>query len=208
MQVATNLFLSASWRLMGHFAPCLALYPSLLGWLQARYKTFSLPLRERAKGEKRQGDLRRVSAFHTIFILPALWVLFEWLRGWLLTGFPWLDLGYSQVAYPLAGYAPCLGVYGVSFFCAVCAGLLAWGACEPKQFLARTLLVFALIWVGGWLAGKIEWVQPAGHPLRVTLIQGNIPLASKWQPENRDAIMDRYLELSRQAPQSDLIVWP
>jgi apolipoprotein N-acyltransferase len=171
------------------FVAGLALYPLLLGWLQARLR-------------QPHGSL------HWIVVLPSLWVLFEWLRGWLLTGFPWLDLGYSQVAYPLAGYAPWLGVYGVSFFCAVSAGLLAWGAREPKKFLQRSLLPLAVIWAGGWLAGKIEWAQPAGRPLRVTLIQGNIPLASKWRPESRDAIMDRYLELSAQAPKSDLIVWP
>ncbi|MDO8705198.1 MAG: apolipoprotein N-acyltransferase [Sulfuricaulis sp.] len=171
------------------FVAGLALYPSLLGWLQARF-------------------LPKHGSLHRIIVLPSLWVLFEWLRGWLLTGFPWLDLGYSQVAYPLAGYAPWLGVYGVSFFCAVCAGLLAWGAREPKHFFGRGLLPIAVIWAGGWLAGKIEWVQPAGDPLRVTLIQGNIPLASKWRPESRDAIIDRYFELSAQAPKSDLIVWP
>lgn len=187
------------------FVAGLALYPSLLGWLQARYKVFPLP---RGQSEGKKGNFPRASGFHMVIVLPSLWVLFEWLRGWLLTGFPWLDLGYSQVAYPLAGYAPWLGVYGVSFFCAVSAGLLAWGAPEPKKFLQRSLLPLVVIWAGGWLAGKIEWVQPVGDPLRVTLIQGNIPLASKWRPESRDAIIDRYFDLSAQAPKSDLIVWP
>ncbi len=171
------------------FVAGLALYPALCGWLQARF--FS------ARG-----------AWHAMVLLPSLWVLFEWVRGWFLTGFPWLNLGYSQATSPLAGYAPWLGVYGVSFFCALSAGLLAWGAHAPEKFLKLGLPLFAAVWIGGWFAGKIEWVQPAGNPLRVTLIQGNVPLDSKWRPDSRAAIMSRYAALSAAAPKSDLIIWP
>jgi apolipoprotein N-acyltransferase len=171
------------------FVAGLALYPTLFGWLQARF--FS------ARG-----------AWHAMVLLPSLWVLFEWIRGWFLTGFPWLNLGYSQVYSPLTGYAPWLGVYGVSFFCALSAGLLAWGMRAPEKFLRIGLPLFAAVWIGGWLAGKVEWVQPAGHPLQVTLIQGNVPLDSKWRPDSRAAIMSRYAALSAGAPKSDLIIWP
>ncbi len=55
--------------------------------------------------------------------LPAVWVLGEWVRSWIFTGFPWLALGYSQVPdSPLAGFAPILGVYGVSLLAALTAG--------------------------------------------------------------------------------------
>ena len=50
-----------------------------------------------------------------VFVYPACWVLMEWFRGWFLTGFPWLNLGYSQIDTPLAGFAPLLGVYGISW---------------------------------------------------------------------------------------------
>lgn len=171
------------------FVAGLSLYPALLGWMQARW-------------------FPRRGALHWIVLLPSLWVLFEWIRGWFLTGFPWLDLGYSQVASPLAGYAPWLGVYGVSLFCAISAGLLAWNTSEPRRLLTHSLPLLLLIWIGGWLAGDIQWVRPVGKPLRVTLIQGNIPLDSKWRPESRGAIIDSYLRLSKEAPKSDLIVWP
>jgi len=171
------------------FVAGLSAYFALFGWCQARFF--------RTRGHR-----------HLLLILPALWVLFEWLRGWFLTGFPWLDLGYSQVGAPLAGYAPWLGGYGVSYFCALSAGLLAWGVAEPKKFLRYALPGLALVWTGGWLAGKVEWVQPVNHPVRVALIQGNVPLADKWRPDNRRAIMARYLALSETAPESDLIVWP
>jgi apolipoprotein N-acyltransferase len=167
----------------------LALYPALIGWMQARLIS--------ARGK-----------WHALILLPSLWVLFEWIRGWFLTGFPWLNLGYSQVSSPLAGYAPWLGVYGVSFFSALSAGLLAWGVRSPERFLKLGLPLFALIWIGGWLVGKVEWTRPAGNPLQVSLIQGNVSLDSKWRPENRAAIMSRYTSLSAGAPKSDLIIWP
>src|ERR1700736_3745495 len=52
-------------------------------------------------------------------VLPALWVLLEWLRGWALSGFPWLSLGYAFIDTPLAGWAPLLGVYGVTWAAAL-----------------------------------------------------------------------------------------
>ncbi|MDE2345022.1 MAG: apolipoprotein N-acyltransferase, partial [Gammaproteobacteria bacterium] len=71
-----------------------------------------------------------------ILVLPAVWTLLEWLRGWLLTGFPWLSLGYSQIDSWLRGYAPLAGVYGVSLTVALSAGLLL--SVLNKQSIART----------------------------------------------------------------------
>jgi apolipoprotein N-acyltransferase len=59
-----------------------------------------------------------------MLLLPAAWVLVEWLRGWFLSGFPWLSLGYAHLETPLRGYAPVVGVYGVSLMAAVTAGAL------------------------------------------------------------------------------------
>ncbi|MBI3546049.1 MAG: apolipoprotein N-acyltransferase [Gammaproteobacteria bacterium] len=171
------------------FVMGLSLYPALFGWLQARF-------------------LNRRHITHTVLVLPAMWVLLEWVRGWFLTGFPWLNVGYSQVAGPLAGYAPVFGVYGVSFFCVLSAGLLAATLHDPKKFWLLFLPPLALVWIGGWLVGNVEWTQALDKPLQVSLIQGNISLESKWRPENRNAILERYLTLSEQAPRSDLIVWP
>ncbi len=171
------------------FVAGLSLYPTALGWLQGRF-------------------FPKHDSLHVTVVLSASWTLFEWIRGWFLTGFPWLNLGYSQVGSWLGGYASWGGVYAVSLACAMSAGLFAWAALTPEKFLRRGLPLLLVIWVGGWLAGQAEWVQPIDKPIRVSLIQGNVSLDRKWGPENRNAIIDRYFALSAKAPRSDLIIWP
>jgi apolipoprotein N-acyltransferase len=166
----------------------LALYPALLGFVQARMRGSN-------------------DVVHIALVLPALWTLFEWWRGWFLTGFPWLNLGYSQAGTWLAGYAPWLGVYGVSLFAAVSAGLIALAVHERHRWLPVAAM-FAAVWALGWAVGKVDWSQPAGEPLRVALVQGNTPLARKWRPEERPRIIERYLALSDAARDARLIVWP
>jgi apolipoprotein N-acyltransferase len=171
------------------FCGLLAVFVALFAWLQARWFEPAHPL-------------------HATLVLPALWLLCEWLRGWVLTGFPWLDLGYSQVGTPLGGYASWIGVYGVTLACALSAGLL-WAALRrPAAFLTRYLPALAAIWIGGWLAGQVAWTQPSGAPVRVALIQGNVPLSEKWAPQYRNGIVRRYLRLSAEAPDAKLTVWP
>ncbi len=140
------------------------------------------------------------------FILPALWMISEWLRGWLFTGFPWLQIGYTQVDTPLAGYAPVFGGLGVSFFVALTAGFLA--AVLTLNNRPRHALMLLLIWIMGWGLLQVDWVQNKGKPLRVSLIQGNIPQQQKWQPGMREHTMERYRRLTESHWDSDLIVWP
>ena len=88
------------------FCAYLACYPALVGAILKRLPA-SRPVR-------------------LLLFFPALWALSEWVRGWLFTGFPWLALGYSQApGSPLAGFAPVLGVFGVSLATAVAAAALA-----------------------------------------------------------------------------------
>ena len=88
------------------FAAFLALFIALAGYAQARFSVAN--------------DLRIIG------VMPAAWVSVEWLRGTIFTGFPWLTLGYAHTESPLAGYAPLLGVYGVSLIMAISSALLAW----------------------------------------------------------------------------------
>lgn len=142
-------------------------------------------------------------------IIPALWTLIEWLRGWLWTGFPWLSLGYGQVNSAFSGLAQWLGTYGVSWAVATIAGLLV--AVALKSNIQRRLLLLgaiALLWLTGWVADQWSWVYPKGPSLRVAVVQGNVPLADKWEPAHRDAILHKYLELSATELDRDLVIWP
>ena len=176
------------------FCAVLALFPALAGLLQA------------GPG----GATRR----RALLLIPALWVLMEWVRGWIMTGFPWLALGYSQVpASPLAGFAPLLGVYGVSLASALCAGALALVAdtwLRRQKGGGRDLLPAALILalaVAGFALKQVEWVRPDGLPVKVSLLQGNIPQELKWREDKAKSTLDTYLSMTLQST-GRLIVLP
>ena len=173
----------------GGFVLMMALYYGLVGWLGVRL-----------------ADGRRAQAMLLVF--PGLWVLGEWLRGWVLTGFPWLALGYSQLDAPLGGLAPWLGVYGVSLGVAASAGLLAWmvtPACGRRYAATAGL---ALLWGAGALAGRVDWTAPAGPPFRASLLQGNVEQRLKWRPEELRPTLELYVTLTDEARDSRLIIWP
>ena len=90
------------------FCAVLALYPAGVGYLHARL----------------QARLGSSAVIGALCIIPAMWTLSEWLRGWIFTGFPWLALGYAQSDTPLSGFAPVVGVYGMSFAAMLAAGLI------------------------------------------------------------------------------------
>ena len=141
-------------------------------------------------------------------LYPAGWVLMEWFRGWFLTGFPWLALGYSGLDTPLAGYAPLVGVYGVSLIAALVAGALV--VLLERRGRLRVVLVGALVLAlaCGGLLERVEWTRPSGAALTVALLQGSIPQDLKWQQDNRGHTLEVYAGLERQALGARLIVWP
>lgn len=143
-------------------------------------------------------------------LFPAAWTLTEWVRGWFLTGFPWLNLGYSQVDSPLRGYAPLWGVFGVSFCVILSAGLLcmALDTAYPSRRRAASAGGFAALWVVGLLLGAAHWTHAAGTPFRVSLVQGNIAQDEKWAPEYFEPTLDMYRRLTHEHWDSKLVVWP
>jgi apolipoprotein N-acyltransferase len=146
-------------------------------------------------------SLRRAAA------LAAAWTLAEWLRGVLFTGMPWLSTGYAHTDGPLAGYAPVLGVYGVGAVAALVVLIPLWdwqsaagrGAPARRRLAsaaAALLLPLALLGLGQGLRG-VTWSQNAGAPIRVRLVQGNIPQDTKFGEGGLDEATGRYLPALR-----------
>ncbi|HEX5803970.1 MAG TPA: apolipoprotein N-acyltransferase [Azospira sp.] len=164
------------------FCAVLALFPALAAALFVRCRP--------------AGGLAQAASF------AALWVFGEWARSWVFTGFPWLSLGYSQSPPSLlAGFAPLLGVYGVSLATALLAALLvvvAEAAALRRRAVVAALAV-ALLGGGGGLR-ELSWVQPTGAPVKVALLQGNVPQDLKWRPEKLTDSLAIYESLMREHP--------
>jgi len=150
-----------------------------------------------------------------LLLLPAGWILIEWLRSHLFTGFPWLLIGYSQLDGPLAGYAPIIGVLGIGWLLLLTVGGIGWALSTRRRTRAASapaavlLLTLLLIWGAGPLLQQIAWSEPAGAPLPVALLQGNVPQESKWDPNTAQLRLDRYARLSEaQFGRAALILWP
>jgi apolipoprotein N-acyltransferase len=152
----------------------------------------------------------------SVVVFPALWALSEIARGYVFTGFPWLAAGYAHMASPLAGYAPLLGVYGVSMIAAGIGAALALtaGRVERRRNreAARPRLVFMLAMVFGLplvgtLAKQVAWTEASGAPISVRLLQGNVPLDIKFDETRFDETADAYMKAIEEK-RADLIVLP
>ncbi len=140
--------------------------------------------------------------------MPALWVLAEWCRAWALTGFPWLSVGYSQIDTRLSALAPVLGLYGVSWL-TTCAAALLVVFCLTS--LRTKAILVGLISIASFTLGKfsdMQWSTEQTRTLSVALIQGAIPQAIKWQPDQRWKTLELYSTLSREYHDHQLIIWP
>lgn len=183
-----GLPLAGSLSLMALLVAYLALFPAFTAWLSRRLLgTLALPL-----------------------LLLACWTLSEWLRSILLTGFPWLSLGYSQTDSLLRHYAPLLGEIGISavlvFIAASLANLLqrlSWPArCWPAVVSVLLCLLSPLLaQVKGW--------HHNNEQLSVLLVQGNVQQELRWVPEQEWPTMLKYLDLTRpHLSQHQLVIWP
>ncbi len=188
MDTFGGLPLAASVGLMALLALYLALYPALTGlglaWL-TRTNTPSLS--------------------RNLLLFPALWVLTEWARGWVMTGFPWIWAGYSQTQGPLKELASIIGALGLSFLIAMLAGALA--LCFSKRYKSL-LILLPIIAAAAWVAPKLTQIKPTGESVKVALVQGNIPQSMKWEPEALWPTLLKYMDLSREHFDADIIVWP
>lgn len=172
------------------FCAYLALYPAFAGYLTLRCAPANRP------------TLSRVMWF------ACAWGISEWLRGVVLSGFPWIASAYAHVDSPLAGYAPVLGAYAMCTLAALCAGSVAFvlGGRVRRQRLAAALLLTFTAGIG-WGLTSHHWTSPSGQPLAVRLVQGNVAQDIKFQPERLLDQFRLYYRLATATP-ADLIVLP
>jgi len=148
------------------------------------------------------------SRIRLLLVYPAMWVWLEWVRGWLFTGFPWIDVGYSQVSSPISGYYAVAGVYGVSLLVAICAGCLVQICCDTRTTIKKEGILLGIVFLCGGILMSVNWARPIGGPLKVSIIQGNIAQQVKWLPDQRKPTIDLYMRLTQQHWDSDIIIWP
>lgn len=142
--------------------------------------------------------------------LPALWVVGEWVRSWLFTGFPWLYLGYGHLQSWLSGWAPVAGVMGLSFITALTACALAYLWLGRKQ-KARSLIpvaVCGVLWGAGYGLQSVQWTESYLEPVNVGIVQGNIPQERKWDRAFLRPTFERYVSMSEDLWDNDWIIWP
>ncbi|AXS80866.1 apolipoprotein N-acyltransferase [Dechloromonas sp. HYN0024] len=175
--VSLSVFGGMPWWLAGPaaflFCTVMALFPMAAGYLFKRWQP---------------DEFWREALFFAALIAAA-----DWVKSWLFTGFPWLTVGYSQTApSPLAGFAPLLGVHGLSLLVALIAALLVrWRVGLP---------VAALLALAGFGLQQVQWTTPIGAPVSVALIQGNVPQEMKFRPEAFFHTLDLYRDLITENP--------
>lgn len=146
--------------------------------------------------------------------LPLFWLALEFARAHFMTGFPWLSIGYSQLNGPLSGWIPLTGEIGVSailILITVNLGLMLDKAQTNKRLgrnQLQAIFVGLILCVSGVILDTIDWTQENGEVKRVTMVQGNIEQTIRWVPEQDRPTMQKYLNLTSNHWDSDLIIWP
>jgi apolipoprotein N-acyltransferase len=175
--------------LMAGLVAIMSAWYALLGWLVARY-------------------VPRPSLLRWLVAVPAAWTLVEWLRGWVLSGFPWLEVGYAHSDSPLAGFAPLGGVHLVTWVSMLTAGAALALLRGTQKDKAAAAVIAVVAWtVGAGLWGR-AWTRPAGEPVSVAIVQPAIPQDLKWEDSHRDETLALFRRMTEDAFGARLIVWP
>ncbi len=150
-----------------------------------------------------------------VWLTPIFWVGAEWVRGSLFGGFPWVPLGSSQSrVLPVAQVASVAGVHGISLLVALVGTAAAVVALTRRRphLIGAAVVVVMLVAVSFAGARRVanHTLDGTGTPMRIGLVQGNIPQDQKWDDRYRDAIIARYVGLSRAAivNGAQTVVWP
>jgi apolipoprotein N-acyltransferase len=154
-----------------------------------------------------------VTGHWSLVTLPAIWVLLEYLRSHLFTGFGWALLGYSQyLNLPFIQISDITGAFGVSFLI-VMANVAVWQIISEtrvkKNIICLLFPVLCLLFTFSY--GLFKLNQKLTEPtIKVSVIQGNIPQEEKWEPQLKKAILEKYIRLTKLAlrDKPDMVIWP
>ena len=190
----------------GLAAPVAALAAVLLAGYMALFPALAALMTSRLVNRAGAGAL---------FFAPAAWVATEFFRGYLFGGFPWVPLGNSQVTVlPVAQLASALGVYGLSALVSCVSAAIAYALLTTGRQRVAAVAAIAVVLgtVGGWGTWRIAdgSLTREGTPLRVGLVQGNIPQDQKWKSGEARRIFTTYLAMTRDVVKrgAEFVMWP
>ncbi|MCY4611896.1 MAG: apolipoprotein N-acyltransferase [Gammaproteobacteria bacterium] len=135
----------------------------------------------------------------------------EWLRGTLLTGFPWVLIGQGSLDSPWASYLPLLGVHGAGLMLLLAAGWTAAWLRRPFSMRAVWLGAVMVIVAGGEFLRPVAWSMwstPFGESIEVAMVQPNLNQDARWRAKKRGVIKETYWHLTQQVEETPLIIWP
>ncbi len=189
VHVYGNAALWVAFLLMVGLALLMSAFVALAGWLMSRLS---------------QGE-----PWLLVVIGPAAWVLTEWIRSWVLTGFPWMGLGYGQIDSPMAGWAPVLGIYGVSFMLVLSAAAVIAASMAATN---RGRIIGLVAVIAPWLLGGgllvVDWTEPAGKAIRASIVQAGVSQDKKWDRDQLRPIMEYYHSATLSVADSEIVLWP
>lgn len=153
----------------------------------------------------------RIRGAAAAVLFATCWAAAEWLRGHVLTGFPWNLAGYALTDYAaLRQPAALIGSYGLGFLVILMSALLAQSITARKSSCRPPALFAGLVVAGVWAIGTARIAQqlPVPPDISLRVVQGNVPQKEKWLPGNAEATLSRYLSLSAQGGPVDVVLWP
>ena len=169
--------------MIGAMASIMGLFHAMMSWVFVRFMS------------------RQPLAF------ASLWVVQEWAKTWLLTGFPWLFVGYAftEVVW-INQLAPIFGVFGISFVVTLLGASLVAAYQRHFEFLMIGVVCVSIGVLLYWISPT--WTKPTGEKLTVSLVQGNIPQDIKWSPEFQVETLNIYSNLSKSEWGQEVVIWP
>lgn len=137
----------------------------------------------------------------------GIWILFEWLRSWFLTGFPWLYLGYALIDSPFKFWAPLGGVWLLSLI-VLCLSIGIIQLIKARRTPRRIALAVLISLPCLALILPKDWTQSSGHIQQVDIVQANIPQQLKWDKNYLPEFLNMYSKITLRDTQASLVIWP